>query len=231
MTPGTPTPIASLGARLPPLLARAGDLQNVGELGTRGIRKVRLVSQSDLEAAIRDAVSRELLDCLAGIELPEDQRRRVESRALSRLSGDTPAPAPRATESGADLGATQAITAFDFRAMEQRLLDEIGRLVSQNWREGLESGRDGQRDQIQRLERRIESLMRALDQVERMMDRVPAAGRSGAAAAGVPRPEPGPLGGMKKDLLEQLFQANLVLRELEAGEERQGGATPGNGRR
>jgi len=236
MTPGTPTPGAALGSRTPPLLARAGDLRNVGELGTHGIRKVRLVSQSDLEAAIRDAVSREVLDCLAGIEIPVEMRRELEARALSRLSGEIPsppAPPPRANGRSAadDPGATQAITAFDFRAMEQRLIDEIGRLVSQNWREGLEGGRDGQRDQIQRLERRIESLMRALDQVERMMEGVPAAATRGAAGANAIRSEPGPLGGMKKDLLEQLFQANLALRELEAGEERKSGATPGGDRR
>lgn len=234
MKSGTPTPTATLGSRPPPLLARAGDLRSVGELGTHGIRKVRLVSQSDLEAAIRDAVAREVLDYLAKNEIPTDRRRSIEERALARLSGEAVLPPASATAAPAagsspDLGETQAIAGFDFRAMEHRLIDEIGRLVAQNWREGLESTRDSQSDQIHRLERRIESLMRALDQVEKMMDRVPAAAR-GAPPTGAGLVGPGPLGGIKNDLLEQLFQANLALRELEAGEDRRGGA-PGDDRR
>jgi hypothetical protein len=201
----------------------------VDDLGTRGIRQVRLLSQSQLESAVRDAVAREVLALLGAVELSAEERRELEERAFARLDG-TPRP-PRAVPPPPAAPAPPALPAFDFAAMEQRLIDEIGRLVAQNWREEIAPGHPAARDQVERLERRIDSLMRALDQIERMMERMPATGL-GLAAALAPRGAVAgrapaeALGGIKNEILEQLFQANLALRELEAGEELSNGHGP-----
>ncbi len=224
MIAGTPTPAGSNEARASALMAEAGELRPVADLGSRGIRQVRLLSQSQFETAVRDAVAREVLAYLGDLDLPRERRQILEERALARLSGD-PVERPLPAEVAAPATLASADPSFDFVAMERRLVDEIGRLVAQNWRAELETTRDTHSTQITGLERRIDSLMRALDQVERLMDRVPAGGIAAPIGSNIP-PSTGPLSGIKNELLEQLFQANLALRELEAGEELSNGDGP-----
>lgn len=218
------------GTESPPLLpASGGQVRRVGELEGRGIDKIRLFSRTQIETAVRDAVGREILACLDGIELDPETRDRLRERALARLSGDLTegppaASAPRAPESVAPATTSSAAAgpAFDFAGMEKRLVDEIGRLVSQNWKDGLHDATESQRATIGRLEGRIETLMRALEQVEKMMEDMPAPTAGSAAASAAGAPGGGALGGIKDELLEKLFEANLALRELEAEEELRG---------
>ena len=204
----------------PTLLPEGAKVQEVEALRDRGIEKVRLISQTQFATAVRDAVARELLELLDGLELTEEQREGLEERALARLTGDRPPPALAPANS--DATPVAKAPDFDFAAMEKRLLDEIGRLVAQNWQDEIKTAQDSQTSQIRRLEGRIDSLMRALDQVERMMDRMPETGPAPSPADGGSSslaPAGGALGGIKNELLEQLFEANLALRELEAGED------------
>ncbi|MGA1203072.1 MAG: hypothetical protein ACO4BJ_08840 [Planctomycetota bacterium] len=194
-------------------LTQGGRLHPVGDLAGRGIANVRLISQSQLDGAIREAVSTEILAVVDELPLSVSDREKLIERALARLGG-SPLPAPTRTTVQAASPEPAATPAIDLDALSSRIIEEVGRLVSTNWRDEIQSAQDSQRSTIDRLESRIEALMGALDQVERLMERPSAAGAGPATPA-----SSGALGGIKNELLEQLFEANLALRELEAGED------------
>ena len=135
--------------------------------------------------------------------LPSLETTAAPEAAAASPPNPTPAPAPPAQE-------------IDVEAMESRIVEEVGRLVSQNWRDELQTAQSSQRNQIDRLEGRIDSLMKALDQIERLIDQQQLQAPAAAPSSFI---DSGALGGIKNELLEQLFEANLALRELEAGDE------------
>lgn len=252
------------------LLATGGEVRPVGDLENRGIAQVRLISQSQFDTAVREALAREVIALADGLPLDSADRERLLERAHARLAGkpiqDTldipiapkveapttiaPEPIepsltdelPIASRTAPELEplsleepsfiepetieappvveptapARTEAAEIDVEALENRIVEEVGRLVSQNWREELRSAQDSQRNQIDRLEGRIDSLMKALDQIERLMDHQHTRPEEGMPTSFI---DTGALGGIKNELMEQLFEANLALRELEAGEE------------
>ena len=218
------------------LLNDGGELRPVGDLENRGISQVRLISQSQFDSAVREALAREILAIASDLTLANPDRELLIERAHARLAGkpieptaSVSPPRPLAERSAARAPELEPIplddpepsphpesAEFDVEALENRIVEEVGRLVSQNWREELRTAQDSQRNVIYRLEGRIDSLMKALDQIERLMDH-----QHTRPAEGMPTSfiDSGALGGIKNELMEQLFEANLALRELEAGEE------------
>ncbi len=201
-------------------------VQPVGELKEKGISRVRLISRSQFESAVRDAVANEILNILDQIELSAEDHETVTERAIERLSGTTPLLETKSTESrGSTLTneevavSPSATSDFDPTAFKQNIVEEVGGLVAQNWREELRSAQVSQSNQIGRLEDRIDSLMHALDQIEKLIEKSDSTFAEDPHATQSNGSSNGTLGGMKNELLEQLFDANLVLRELEAGED------------
>ncbi len=210
-------------------LQKVSRVEPVGELKEKGISRVQLISRSQFETVIRDAVAREILNILDQVELSAEEQEVLTERAIARLSGEVPQIEAKPSESNSSNPSSEEVTPspsttsdFDPTAFKQKIIEEVGGLVSQNWREELKSAQVSQSNHIGRLEDRIDSLMNALDQIEKLMeksDSTPADETHSTQSNGTSN---GTLGGMKNELLEQLFDANLVLRELEAGEDLDG---------
>ena len=190
------------------------EVRELCELQARGIKKVRLVSEGQYRASLRLAVSKASVELLGDLELPQEILDLIRQRALEEISRSSSYPGSAPVEESEE---SQQSYIPNSSAPPPTTIDKVSQVLSADWRSEIDDVRNTQRQQIERLESRIEDLMQALkatDQLLLGLSEIPTASSQEAQAD---LANSGVLMGKKSELLEQLFQANLVLRELESG--------------
>ncbi len=220
-----------------PLSLPHSSVQHLEQLQEKGIRKMRVVSQSQFQEAARKAVARALLETLGDVEISAEARQRLLQRAHACLGEDLKAAAPGSVEPGAGQATVDAKPRIQVPGPKQRqveeaapaggqksalgqrekaLLVQLSKLIARDWRSELATVRDSQRNQVERLEMRIEELTLALQATDNAL-----------TSSGDPRIDAlevqSPFDSKKSELLDQLFQANVALRALSADSQEEEG--------
>ncbi|MDE0957052.1 MAG: hypothetical protein OSB12_00300 [Planctomycetota bacterium] len=202
------------------------------ELQDMGIQKLRVVTTAQLRDTARRAVSRALQELLNGLELPAEQHQQILARAKQYMSStiETAADREEATEvlkedrevtdprikvpspvSQPTPAAAQQASASDsdgpLGKREKALLIQLSKLIARDWRTELATVRNTQNTQVERLEMRIEELTLALQATDHA---IAVNGDLDIDQLEVKSP----FDHKKSELLDQLFQANVALREL-----------------
>lgn len=207
----------------------------VEELQRKGIRKLRVIPESQLKKTAREAVAHALLELLDGLEIDEPVRQELRIRANQLLGNPpqvAPCPAPEPASGPRQItSAPLVIPSFQnvptdvsieqgngneeaagnpLGKREKALLLQLSRLISQDWRSELATVRDSHRDQVDRLEVRIQELTQALQATDQVLE---TSSQQNQANQEVNTP----FDHKKSELLDQLFQANVALRALSQG--------------
>ena len=228
----------------------SGDVRPVDDLQQQGIRKVRVLSQSQLGEVLRVAVNRAVRRQLGELDLPiavleqlrdatELEYARLLAEGLERAPAPvTPPPppppaqvAPRPAPQPAQLAPDPAPAppSAELDGMEERMAQNISQLLQKDWRSDLQQVQESQQSKLELLEQRISKLVGALESTDRLVSQIKdtratndPAGSADDAAGGLDPDSP--LIGRKSELLSALFQANMELRELQgrAGDEATG---------
>ncbi len=219
-----------------PLSLPESSVQHLERLQEKGIRKMRVVSQSQFQEAARKAVARALLETLKDVEISAEARQRLLKRAHTCLGEDlkgatasveplskqveaesTPriqVPGPKPPQ--VDVAPTAGAQKSALGQREKALLVQLSKLIARDWRSELATVRDSQRNQVERLEMRIEELTLALQATDNAI-----------TSSGDPRIDAlavqSPFDTKKSELLDQLFQANVALRALSADSQEEEG--------
>jgi len=192
------------------------EVREVRELQARGIKKVRLVSEGQYKASLKLAVGKATVELLGDLDLPEEVLLLIRERAFDEIArGSDDRGTGRSVSAGGE----------DHPGLEEppppesrpETIDDVSRVLSADWREEIDDVRDSQRLQVERLEARIENLMQALNATDQLLLGLAEITTTASTGTQEEIDTPGLLMGKKSELLEQLFQANLVLRELESG--------------
>lgn len=220
-----------------PLSIPNSSVHPLQELQDKGIQKLRIVTPAQLRETARKAVSRALLEMLDGLALPSEQHQQILARANQYMSPtiataadrdettevveegrevtapmikvpspvNPPLPTPAAAEQ-----ASASVSDGPLGKREKALLIQLSKLIARDWRTEMATVRDTQNTQVERLEMRIEELTLALQATDH------------AIAVGgdleIDQLEvKSPFDHKKSELLDQLFQANVALREISEG--------------
>ncbi len=206
--------------------AVSGELHTPAELAASGIRKLRVVTERQLEELARAAVDRVLKGRLDGLGISDPAVRALQARCQEEFRGAAlagppamPPPLPHATSARQESPAAAAIAPEG----EARLANQVSNLLSENWRSELKAVESSQREHLLLLEERIAKLVRALESTDQVLSqlKISASGKAAAetepafetAGNGMPRAL-SPLYEQKTRLLDAIFQANVELRRL-----------------
>lgn len=197
-----------------------GRVHNVDELRNKGIQKVRVVGQSQLRDMAREAAAKAVMELVESLDLSDQARRSLVGRAQATILDGSPGPTPKVIENPVmkpDVRLTPPPsdtetqrTESSLRIQDQEMLQELSKLIAKDWRTELATVQNSHRTQVERLEMRIEELTKAL----RVTDQVLTRGREDQPAD---EPVSSPFDHKKEELLDQLFQANVALREISSG--------------
>ena len=203
-------------------------IHDVDELRNKGIRKIRVVGESQLQEMAREAAAKAVLEMASSLDLSEEARQSLVGRARKLILDGPSGPAPQVIENPVIKPDVRVIENPDPEApaetppsigvQDQEMLQELSRLIARDWRTELATVQDSHRTQVERLEMRIEELTKAL----RVTDQVLTRDRSEEGTDG---PVLSPFDHKKEELLDQLFQANVALREISSGDN---GGQPSN---
>lgn len=208
----------------------------VEELQKKGIRSLRVIPESQLRAAAQAAVAQAILDLLDELSVTEEVRQQLRIRALQVLGNpdqqnspsldstsesqteaiiSSPLVIPTLKNVSADVPVEQKNreekdTGSPLGKREKALLLQLSKLIAQDWRSEIASVRDSHRDQVERLEVRIQELTQALQATDQVLESHPQAGNAPAEINNS-------FDHKKSELLDQLFQANVALRALSKG--------------
>ncbi len=176
-----------------------------------------------------------LLEALEGLDVPDVVRQELRVRAakilgkeqiyapqeqqlapVSKIHVSSPLVIPSVSNSSADvsIGAPEDDendSGSPLGKREKALLLQLSRLIEQDWRSELALVRDSQRDQVERLEMRIQELTMALQATDQVLE-------TNAKSRQEPAEITIPFDNKKSELLDQLFQANVALRALSQGQ-------------
>ncbi len=214
-----------------PLSIPNSSVHPLQELQDKGIQKLRVVTQTQLRETARKAVSRALLEMLDGLALPSAQHQQILARANQYMSptiatavdrGESTemveedrevtapmikVPTPVMPTPAAAEQESASVSDGPFGKREKALLIQLSKLIARDWRTEMASVRDTQNSQVERLEMRIEELTLALQATDHAI-----------AVNGdleIDQLEvKSPFDHKKSELLDQLFQANVALREI-----------------
>jgi len=150
----------------------------VEELQEKGIKKLRVIPESQLKKAAREAVAVAILQLLDGLEISDQARQELRIRANQVLCNgeasevavdptNQQSSAPRqVTSSPLVIPSFQTVapentarqqqpdanqTGNPLGKREKALLLQLSKLIAQDWRSELASVRDSHRDQVERL--------------------------------------------------------------------------------
>ena len=218
-----------------PMAFPGSSIHPMEELQKKGIRKLRIISESQLKQTAREAVAHALLEALEGLDVPDVLRQELRIRAAKFLGKEqidapqeqqlapvaeihvsSPLVIPSVSNSSADvsIGAPEVDendSGSPLGKREKALLLQLSRLIAQDWRSELALVRDSQRDQVERLEMRIQELTMALQATDQVLE-------TNAKSRQEPAEITIPFDNKKSELLDQLFQANVALRALSQGQ-------------
>ncbi len=199
--------------------AAEGQVHDVDELRNKGIKKVRVVGMSHLHEMAREAAARAVLELAESLEVTEQVRRSLVGRAQEAILGGPVGPVPQVIEKPAlqpdvkieapSSGVTTS-SSLPIGPQDHEMLQELSKLIARDWRSELNLVQDSHRAQVERLEMRIEELTRALRATDQVLTR-------GREDEGNEDPVLKPFDHKKEELLDQLFQANVALREISPG--------------
>lgn len=217
-----------------PMALPGSSIHPVEELQKKGIRQLRIIAESQLKQAAREAVAQALLETVEGLEIPEQVRQELRIRAAiilgqeQPISTDGPSQIQKPTQHLApplvlgpisnhsqdvSLGTAEVEEnppGSPLGKREKALLLQLSRLIAQDWRSELATVRDSHRDQVGRLEMRIQELTMALQATDQVLEM--------SAKTKQEKTEiTTPFDDKKSELLDQLFQANVALRALSEG--------------
>ena len=220
-----------------PLSIPNSSVHPLQELQDKGIQKLRIVTPAQLRETARRAVSRALLEMLDGLALPSEQHQQILARANQYMSPtiataadrdeatevveegrevtapmiqvpspvNPPMPTPAAAEQ-----ASASVSDGPLGKREKALLIQLSKLIARDWRTEMATVRDTQNTQVERLEMRIEELTLALQATDHAI----------AVNGDIEIDQlevKSPFDHTKSELLDQLFQANVALREISEG--------------
>ena len=217
-----------------PLALSGSSIHPVEELQKKGIRQLRIIAESQLKQAARVAVAQALLATVDGLEIPEQIRQELRIRAARILGQEQPISTdgqpqlqkptqhlspplvlgPISNHSAdVALGTAEVeenAPGSPLGKREKALLLQLSRLIAQDWRSELATVRDSHRDQVERLEMRIQALTMALQATDHVLE-------TSAKSKQEKTVITTPFDDKKSELLDQLFQANVALRALSEG--------------
>ena len=211
-----------------------GRVHHVEELRRKGIQKVRVVGQSQLQELAREAVARAVLELAESLEVSEETKKSLVGRAQETILKesreelpeiiDEPAMKPDVQLKTPSTDAESTAVSLPMALQDQEMLKELSRLIARDWRSELNSVQDSHRAQVERLEMRIKELTRALRATHQVLTR-------GKEEKGTEDLVLMPFDHKKEELLDQLFQANVALREISSGLDSEDGTSmDGEGR-
>lgn len=218
------------------LLEDAGSVRPLGELRERGIKRIRVLSESQLTQAMRIAFNRALRHQLGSLDLPAAVLERLREAAeweyrslladgLEHVTPDFPTtlvtPPPTPSAPSADLPRVPPPNldpgSPEFHKIEERMAHNLTELVRKDWRTELAAATRHQQDHLEALEQRIGKLVQALESTDRVLHRIQQVRPTESAPLGANAnalDPASPLFERKSELLTALFQANMELREL-----------------
>ncbi|MGB1072238.1 MAG: hypothetical protein ACPG1Z_11275 [Planctomycetota bacterium] len=194
-------------------------VHDVEDLRNRGIRKVRVVGESQLQEMAREAAAKAVLELAANLDLSDEARKSLVAKARESILDGSPGPSPQVIENPVvkpDVRVVDSPTqpsppVSQIGIQDQEVLQELSKLIARDWRTELATVQDSHRAQVERLEMRIEELTKAL----RVTDQVLTRDRTQESTGGSIE---NPFDHKKEELLDQLFQANVALREISSGD-------------
>lgn len=209
----------------------------VEELQKKGIKKLRVIPESQLKKAAREAVAVAILELIDDLDIADQVRQELRIRA-NKVLGHGETSAANVDQSNQDSSDPRQVTTSplvipSFQKVapeipagqgqpvanspgnplgerEKALLLQLSKLIAQDWRSELASVRDSHRDQVERLECRIQELTHALQTTDQIL------GNNTDQKATDPQMNES-FDNTKSELLDQLFQANVALRALSRG--------------
>lgn len=200
---------------------KRGQIHNVDELRNKGIRKVRVVGESQLQEMAREAAARAILELAQELKVSEEDRRSLVGRAQKQILDGDPGPLPQIIPNPVSQPDAQVAhlpneeqieeSPATLGLQEQEMLIQLSKLISKDWRSELATVRDSHKTQVDRLEMRIEELTRALRVTDQVLTK-------GGESVVNPTSKLKPFDNKKEELLDQLFQANVALREISASQ-------------
>jgi len=206
---------------------------SVAELQARGVRKLKVISESKINERINQAVATAIERYMAENRPPDDDLARIRADArrefgvlLKEMQEDAKAASREMREffrreldlqdsllePGAARPSSPALAADtpEFREFQDRMAENISRLIASDWKSELDDVRLTQRQKIEALENRLSKLVLALESTERVLSSL-----QGRGARRTALPPKSPLGEQKSMLLREIFNANLELQKLE----------------
>ena len=194
-------------------------VHDVEDLRNRGIRKIRVVGESQLQEMAREAAAKAVLELAANLDLSDEARKSLVAKARESILDGSPGPSPQVIENPVvkpdvrvvDSPTQPAPPVSQIGIQDQEVLQELSKLIARDWRTELATVQDSHRAQVERLEMRIEELTKAL----RVTDQVLTRDRTQESTGGSTE---NPFDHKKEELLDQLFQANVALREISSGD-------------
>ena len=194
-------------------------VHDVEDLRNRGIRKVRVVGESQLQEMAREAAAKAVLELAASLNLSDEARKSLVAKARASILDGSPGPSPQVIENPVvkpdvrvvDPPTERPPAVSQIRIQDQEVLQELSKLIARDWRTELATVQDSHRAQVERLEMRIEELTKALRVTDQVLTRDRTQEGPGGSAQS-------PFDHKKEELLDQLFQANVALREISSGE-------------
>ncbi|MBN1418089.1 MAG: hypothetical protein JXP34_04895 [Planctomycetes bacterium] len=208
-------------------------MTSVDELQARGVRKLKVISESRINERINQAVAAAIERYMSENRPPEGDLARIRADArrefgvlLKEMQEDAKAASREMRdffrreldlqksllEPGAPKPSSPALAVDspEFREFQDRMAENISKLIAADWKSDLDDVRMTQRQKIEALENRLSKLLLALESTERVLASLQ--GRGGRRGAPPPK---SPLGEQKSMLLREIFNANLELQKLE----------------